>query len=156
MKQLQVGHNVLRCVGAISIVIAAAFGVHAQTTKSREPMAIAGANVERFWVARLQLGSGVEIPEMVLALHQDDDVIWGMMIIWHSDFPVTGTLKGNEIMLWIGIPGDTFGIDDLGDTLELKGEVKGDAMEGSASLAVRKDKGRWSAKRYEPPPYRPQ
>jgi hypothetical protein len=137
MKQLQVGHNVLRCVGAISIVIAAAFGGHAQTTKNREPMAIAGANVERFWVARLQLGSGSEIPEMVLDLQQDDDVIWGRMVVWHADFPVTGTLKGNEITLWIGIPGDNFGIDDLGDTLELKGEVKGGAMEGSASMAIR-------------------
>jgi hypothetical protein len=144
MKQLQVGRGALRRIGAISIFIATAFGAHTQAAKNGEPMVIAAANVDGYWAGKLRIGSD-DIPEILLDLRQDDDVIWGQMVVWHSDFVLTGTLKGNEITLWIGV---------RGGTLEFKGEVKGDVMEGSAAISD-KD-GRWSATRFKPPPERPQ
>jgi hypothetical protein len=143
---MRAGHEVIRWVGAIGILIAAALGAHAQATKKAvdlgsfgEPMVIGAASVESYWAGQLLI-AGDNIP-IVLILHQDDELIRGEMGVGHSDFRLTGTLKGNEIMLSISIPSGT---------LEFKGEVKGDAMEGAA--ATRNEKGRWSVTRFTPPP----
>jgi hypothetical protein len=150
MKQLQVGHDVLRWVGAISILIAAASGAHAQATKNGEPMVIAAANVEGYWAVKLKLrsGGGDDWP-MLFVLHQDDDVIWGHIVITRSGFILTGALKGNEITLWF-----TTEFEGRDNTFEFKGEVKGDVMEGSAD--IHDQDARWSATRFKLAPERPQ
>jgi hypothetical protein len=154
---MQVGHDVLRWVAAVSMVIAAAFGAHAQATKNGDPTAIAAANVEGHWAVKLKLGSrlGDDFP-IFFDLHQDDvGVIWGHMVVGHhADFILTGTLKGSQITLWVNIERE-----GGNDTYEFKGEVKGDVMEGSS--VVRDEDGRWSnarwtASRFKPPPERPQ
>jgi hypothetical protein len=109
MKQLRVGHDVLRWVGAISIFIACAFGAHAQTAK-----------VEGFWVLRIEPSS-----ELLIVLQQMEPIIWGQVVIGHANYPLTGTLKSNEIM---------FRTEVEGQSSEFMGEVKGDMMEGSVSL----------------------
>ena len=61
MKQLQVAHDVLRWLGAISILIAAAFGADAQATKNGEPVVIAAANVEGYWAVKV-MGRHDDVP----------------------------------------------------------------------------------------------
>jgi len=130
MKQLH-GHDVLRWVGAISIFIAAAFFAHAQATK-----------VEGFWVLRIE-----PTWQCLIVLQQMDPIIWEEEVIGHANYPLTGTLKSNEIV---------FRTEVEGQSSEFKGEVKGDMMEGSVSLPAPLGVVRWSATRFKPPPERPQ